>query len=131
MREDYKSQILKIISNRNYRPAKLTSLARNIGRGTVSMKGGKWEKKALKGVEIDGKTLGLIGIGRIGCSLARKASALGMRILTFDAYIDECPLPDLAEICTREREGDGHDALDPRPTLDGRHALDVRHPGGS
>ena len=38
------------------------SLARNIGRGTVSMKDGKWEKKALKGVEIAGKTLGLIGI---------------------------------------------------------------------
>ncbi|MFC2077367.1 D-2-hydroxyacid dehydrogenase [Candidatus Bipolaricaulota bacterium] len=78
------------------------SLARNIGRGTVSMKGGKWEKKALKGVEIAGKTLGLIGIGRIGCSLARKAAALGMRILAFDAYIDKCPLPDLAELVSMD-----------------------------
>jgi len=78
------------------------SLARNIGRGTVSMKDGKWEKKALKGVEIAGKTLGLIGIGRIGCSLARKAAALGMRILAFDSYIDKCPLPDLAELVSMD-----------------------------
>jgi len=76
----------------------MLSLARNIGRGTVSMKAGKWEKKALKGVEIAGKTLGLIGIGRIGCSLAEKAKALGMRVIAFDAYLDACPVDGLAEM---------------------------------
>jgi len=76
----------------------MLSLARNIGRGTVSMKAGKWEKKALKGVEIAGKTLGLIGIGRIGCSLAEKAKALGMRVIAFDAYLDVCPVDGLAEM---------------------------------
>ena len=74
------------------------SLARNIGRGTVSMKQGKWEKKALKGVEIDGKTLGIIGIGRIGQLLATKAVALGMKVIAFDAFVDESPLPDLVEM---------------------------------
>ncbi len=74
------------------------SLARNIGRGTVSMKQGKWEKKALKGVEIDGKTLGIIGIGRIGQLLATKADALGMKVIAFDAFVGESPLPHLVEM---------------------------------
>ncbi|MBN1857702.1 D-2-hydroxyacid dehydrogenase [Candidatus Bipolaricaulota bacterium] len=74
------------------------SLARNIGRGTVSMKQGSWEKKALKGVEIDGKTLGIVGIGRIGQLLAKKASALGMRVLAFDAFVGQSPLPGLVEM---------------------------------
>ena len=76
----------------------MLSLARNIGRGTASMKAGKWEKKALKGVEITGKTLGLIGIGRIGCSLAGKAKALGMSVIAYDAYLDACPVPGLADM---------------------------------
>ncbi len=74
------------------------SLARNIGRGTVSMKQGKWDKKVLKGVEIDGKTLGIIGIGRIGQLLATKAVALGMNVIAFDAFVDESPLPGLVEM---------------------------------
>jgi len=73
----------------------LLSLARHIGRGTASLKGGKWEKKTLKGVEIDGKTLGIIGIGRIGRSLAKKATALGMRVIAFDTFVDKSPLPDI------------------------------------
>ena len=71
----------------------ILSLARHIGRGTVSLKGGKWEKKQLKGVEIDGKTLGIVGIGRIGQSLARKVHALGMRVIAFDKFVEESPLP--------------------------------------
>jgi len=81
----------------------MLSLARHIGRGTASMKSGKWEKKALKGIEIDGKTLGLIGIGRIGCALATKATALGMRVIAYDAYLDTCPVPGLAEMVPMDR----------------------------
>ncbi len=73
----------------------LLSLARHIGRGTVSLKGGKWEKKALKGVEIDGKILGVIGIGRIGQSLARKVVALGMRVIAFDKFVGQSPIPEV------------------------------------
>ena len=78
--------------------AHILSLARHIGRGTASMKSGRWEKKALKGIEIDGKTLGLIGLGRIGCALAKKAVALGMRVIAYDAFLDTCPVPGLAEM---------------------------------
>jgi D-3-phosphoglycerate dehydrogenase len=81
----------------------ILSLARHIGRGTVSLKAGKWEKKALKGVEIDGKTLGILGIGRIGCSLARKATALGMRVIAYDAFLQACPVAGLAEMVDMDR----------------------------
>jgi D-3-phosphoglycerate dehydrogenase / 2-oxoglutarate reductase len=78
------------------------SLARHIGRGTVSTKAGKWEKKQLKGVEIAGKTLGIIGIGRIGQSLAQKASALGMSVLCSDAFLTESPIADIAPMVTKD-----------------------------
>jgi D-3-phosphoglycerate dehydrogenase len=74
----------------------ILSLARHIGRGTASTKAGKWEKKQLKGIEIDGKTLGIVGIGRIGRMLACKAVALGMRVISYDAYLTESPIPDVA-----------------------------------
>lgn len=73
----------------------ILSLARHIGRGTVSMKDGKWEKKKLKGVEIDGKTFGIVGIGRIGQSLACKAHALGMHVIAFDKFVEKSPLPEI------------------------------------
>jgi len=76
----------------------LLSTARHIGRGTASLKEGKWEKKRLKGVEIDGKTLGIIGIGRIGQSLARKAAALGMHVIAYDKFVAKNPLPDRVTI---------------------------------
>jgi len=79
------------------------SLARHIGRGTASMKAGKWEKKQLKGIEIDGKTLGIVGIGRIGQLLAAKASALGMRVISYDAYLTESPIPETAPMVDFDR----------------------------
>jgi len=59
----------------------MLSLARHLPFANISMGEGKWEKKACKGIEIAGKTLGLIGMGRIGRETAIRASALGMRIL--------------------------------------------------
>ena len=62
----------------------LLALARPIAQATMSMKEGKWEKKKLKGTELAGKTLGLIGCGRIGSLVAEKAECLGMKVLLFD-----------------------------------------------
>jgi len=76
----------------------LISLARYISRGTVSVRSGKWEKKALKGIEIHGKTLGIVGIGRIGQSLAKKATALGMKVVAYDKFVDKSPLPEIVEM---------------------------------
>ncbi len=57
------------------------SLARFIGIANVTMREGKCEKKAYKGTELAGKTLGLIGIGRIAKETAKRASALGMKVI--------------------------------------------------
>jgi len=56
-------------------------LARFIGIANVTMREGKWNKKQYKGIELYGKTLGIVGLGRIGKELAKKAYALGMKIL--------------------------------------------------
>lgn len=58
--------------------------ARSIPQATASLRSGKWEKKAFKGIELFGKTLGIIGAGRIGTELAKRALALGMRVLVND-----------------------------------------------
>ena len=69
------------------------SLARFIGIANVTMREGKWNKKQYKGIELSGKTLGLIGFGRIGRELAKKAKALGMKIVYTDILgpVKDCP----------------------------------------
>ena len=65
--------------------------ARHIGLGTYSMKTGQWLKKDLKGLELYGKTLGIIGYGRIGRELAKRAEAFGMNVVAYDAFFNKCP----------------------------------------
>jgi D-3-phosphoglycerate dehydrogenase len=65
----------------------MLSLARNIPQATASMRAGKWEKKAFMGVEIGGKTLGIIGLGQIGRVVASRAQGLGMKVIASDPYI--------------------------------------------
>jgi D-3-phosphoglycerate dehydrogenase len=61
--------------------------ARRIPQATASTRAGKWEKKKFKGFELFGKTLGIIGVGRIGTELAKRAKAMGMKVLAYDPYI--------------------------------------------
>jgi D-3-phosphoglycerate dehydrogenase len=66
----------------------MLALARSIPQATASMKAGQWEKKAFgEGIELAGKTLGIIGCGRIGTLLAQKAAALGMTVIGCDPYV--------------------------------------------
>ncbi len=70
----------------------LFALARQIPQATASMKAGQWEKKAFsKGIELAGKTLGLVGCGRIGSLVAQKAAALGMTVLFYRRTPTEVP----------------------------------------
>ncbi len=78
--------------------AYLMALARSIPQMTASMKAGKWEKKSFLGSEVSGKTLGLIGSGRIGSAVAQKAAALGMDVVAYDPYISELPGAALVEL---------------------------------
>ncbi|MBN1837774.1 MAG: hypothetical protein JW820_18090 [Spirochaetales bacterium] len=63
------------------------ALARSIPRADSSMKAGGWEKKQLEGCELAGKTLGLVGVGRVGARVARKAACLEMKVLACDPLI--------------------------------------------
>jgi D-3-phosphoglycerate dehydrogenase / 2-oxoglutarate reductase len=65
----------------------MVALARRIPQAAASMKAGQWEKKKLTGMELRGKTLGLIGFGRIGAEVARLARAFEMTVLAYDPYV--------------------------------------------
>lgn len=65
------------------------ALARFIVQASVSVKEGQWEKKAFMGVELGGKTLGLVGFGNIGKAVATRATSLGMQVVAYDPYIKE------------------------------------------
>ena len=66
--------------------AHMFALARFVAISNVTMRNGEWNKKKYKGVEIAGKTLGIVGMGRIGRSLAQKAEALGMKVVYTDLF---------------------------------------------
>lgn len=68
------------------------SLARDIPRGTASLKKQKWIKSDLYGTELAGKTLGIIGVGRIGSLVAEKGMALGMEAIAYDKFVEESPV---------------------------------------
>jgi len=65
----------------------LMSLAKHIPQATASMKSGKWEKGKFLSVELSGKILGIIGLGRIGSEVARRARGFNMRVLAYDPFI--------------------------------------------
>lgn len=67
--------------------ALLISLARSIPQANSSLKAGRWDRKKFIGVELQGKTLGIIGLGRIGRVVASRARALGMQIVAYDPFI--------------------------------------------
>lgn len=67
--------------------ALLLALARRLPQADASMKQGRWEKKKLEGIELRGKTLGLIGLGQIGASVAGIAKAFEIQVLAYDPYV--------------------------------------------
>jgi D-3-phosphoglycerate dehydrogenase / 2-oxoglutarate reductase len=67
----------------------MISLARFIPKADQSTRSGKWEKKSLQGTELRGKTLGIIGLGRVGVEVARRAKAFGMRMLAYDPFVSQ------------------------------------------
>ena len=65
----------------------MISMARSIPRASESMHSGVWDKKALQGSELRGKTLGIVGLGRIGLEVALRAAAFGMDLIAYDPFI--------------------------------------------
>lgn len=76
-----------VVSAAEHTMALLLAEARNINRGDTSLREGRWERSRLQGVELHGKTLGIVGLGRIGTLVARRADAFGMDMIAHDPYI--------------------------------------------
>jgi len=65
----------------------LVALARNIPQAHAALKQGRWERTSYGGIELAGKTLGVLGFGRIGQQVARRAGGLGMRVVAYDPFV--------------------------------------------
>src|SRR5579864_8876679 len=76
-----------ILSAAEQTVALLLAQARNIPQAHAALKAGKWERSRWEGVELHGKTLGVIGLGRVGALVAQRALAFGMRLVAYDPYV--------------------------------------------
>ncbi len=86
----------------------ILACARNLAPADASMRAGRWDRADFKGVELHGKTLGLIGLGRIGTLMTRRAQAFDMKVLAYDPYVSSqqakeigCELLDLDSLLGR------------------------------
>jgi D-3-phosphoglycerate dehydrogenase len=75
------------ITTAEHTMALLIALARRVPQANSSLKSGHWDRKAFIGVELQGKTLGVVGMGRIGRTVASRARAFGMKIVAFDPFL--------------------------------------------
>jgi len=100
--------------------ALLLSLARSVPQFNAAIHAGRWEKSTAMGTEVRGKTLGLVGLGRVGTEVARRAQALEMTVLAHDPYVSkqvaqelEVELVPLADLFARSDYISLHSALSP------------------
>jgi D-3-phosphoglycerate dehydrogenase len=75
--------------------ALMLSTARHVAAADASVKAGKWERGKFMGVELNGKTLGVVGMGRIGREVARRAQAFGMRVIGHDPFVSDAQAREL------------------------------------
>ncbi|MBV9109832.1 MAG: phosphoglycerate dehydrogenase, partial [Gemmatimonadetes bacterium] len=87
------------------------SLARHIARADASMREGRWDRSKLGGIEIRGRTLGIVGLGRIGSEVARRGRVFGMNLIAFDPYVGNARFEELG-VERAERLGDLLDRAD-------------------
>lgn len=107
------------------------AMARHIAIANDTMKAGQWNKKMYGGTEIFGKTLGIIGFGRAGQALAKKADALGMNIIFYDAFLQEhenYPFMELSDLLAQADYISLHTSATARPIL-GREEFLQMKPG--
>jgi len=86
------------ISTAEHTFALLLAMSRNVAQAFQSMKAGKWDRKSFKGVELNGKILGIIGMGRIGKEVAKRARAFNMTVYASDPFMS----PEMAKQCEVE-----------------------------
>src|SRR5687767_10360226 len=76
-----------VLSAAEHTMALLLAQARNIPAAHAALIAGRWEREQHQGVELHGKTLGIVGLGRVGTLVAQRASAFGMRLVAYDPYV--------------------------------------------
>ena len=85
------------VSTAEHTMALMLALARNVAVANDSLKSGKWDRNAFTGTQLQGKTLGVVGLGRVGLAVARRALSFGMTVVGFDPLLS-------AEKARRERD---------------------------
>ncbi len=75
------------VSTAEHTMALMLSLARNVAKANDSLKSGKWDRTKFTGTQLEGKTLGVVGLGRVGLAVAERARAFGMTVLGFDPFL--------------------------------------------
>ncbi len=91
------------ITTAEHTMALLVALARRVPQANTSLKSGQWDRKSFIGVELQNKTLGIVGMGRIGRAVAARARGFGMRIVAFDPFVAPEPARDAeVELTTLE-----------------------------
>src|SRR5574341_31608 len=97
-----------VVSAAEHTIALLLAQARNIPRADATLRGGRWERSRFTGSELYGKTLGVVGLGRVGTLVAHRLHAFGMRIVAYDPYVSheraaqlDIELMDLDEVLAR------------------------------
>jgi D-3-phosphoglycerate dehydrogenase len=78
-----------IISAAEHAIALMMALARHIPDASASLKGGRWDRKRFMGLEVRGKTLGILGLGQVGSEVTRRARGLEMRVMAHDPFVPE------------------------------------------
>jgi D-3-phosphoglycerate dehydrogenase / 2-oxoglutarate reductase len=76
-----------VVSAAEHTLALLLAVARNVPQAHAALKQGAWERSRFAGIELAGKTLGVLGLGRIGRQVARRALAIGLRVVAYDPYV--------------------------------------------
>ena len=78
-----------IVSAAEHTMAMLLAVARNVPQAHAALKQGRWERSKWEGVELFDKTLGILGLGRIGKLVAQRAAAFGMKVVAYDPFVSE------------------------------------------
>ncbi|QIZ34339.1 phosphoglycerate dehydrogenase [Saccharopolyspora sp. ASAGF58] len=76
-----------IVSAAEHAMALLLAVARNVAQADASLKGGEWKRSSYTGVELNGKTVGVVGLGKIGQLFAQRVAAFGTKLIAYDPYV--------------------------------------------
>jgi D-3-phosphoglycerate dehydrogenase len=103
------SPLGNMVSTAEFALALIFAVARNVAQADASIKAGKWERKAFSGIELAGKRIGIVGLGRIGREVASRCRALGLEVFAFDPFVSAAaaealkvkllPMDELVQAC--------------------------------